>query len=184
MRWNYVSVPNTVREHQRTHTRRHTHQPTDIPPASTCRLCGEEIRQHQMHNTVLISMPTNLTQSKKVTLCRNKKKASLFQNCMLGSLQADRFNEWNSLKRNAFHPWLTTLCRRWNWKTILISDHRNDSDTRQFFFLFSFSCQKSSPDSLSCMKKLRLSWAEPNSVSQAPPQLRSLCPFVRLSLIW
>lgn len=98
-------------------------------------------------------MPTNLTQSKKVTLCRNKKKASLFQNCMLGSLQADRFNEWNSLKRNAFHLWLTTLCRRWNWKTILISDHRNDSDTRHFFPVF--LSEKQSGLAVHAWKKLR-----------------------------
>lgn len=82
-----------------------------------------------MHNAVLISMPTNLTQSKKVTLCRNQKEASLFQNCMLGSLQADRFDEWDSLKRNVFHLWLTTSCSKQNWKTILISDHCNGWDT-------------------------------------------------------
>lgn len=105
----------------------HTHTQTSL--ASTCRQCGEEIRLHQMHNAVLISMPTNLTQSKKVMLCRNQKEASLFQNCMLGSLQADRFSEWDSLKRNIFHLWLTTSCSRQNWKTILISDQCNGSDT-------------------------------------------------------
>lgn len=62
-----------------------------------------------MHNAVLISMPTNLTQSKKVTLCWNQKEASLFQNCMLGSLQADRFSEWDSLEHYIFH--LTALRR-------------------------------------------------------------------------
>lgn len=43
-----------------------------------------------MLNTVLISMPANLTQSKKVTLCGNKKKASLFQNCMSGRADSAR----------------------------------------------------------------------------------------------
>lgn len=55
-----------------THTHKHRHRPTSL--ASTCRLCGTEIRLHQIHNAVLISMPTNLTQSKKVTLCRNQKR--------------------------------------------------------------------------------------------------------------
>lgn len=119
-----VLVLNT---HTPADTDTNTHTQTSL--ASTCRQCGEEIRLHQMHNAVLISMPTNLTQSKKVTLCRNQKEASLFQNCMLGSLQADRFGEWDSLKRDVFHLWLTTSCSRQNWKTILISDQCNGSDT-------------------------------------------------------
>lgn len=97
---------------KRTRTCRHTDKHTQPSPASTCRQCGEEIRLHQMHNVVLISMPTNLTQSKKVTLCRNQKEASLFQNCMLGSLQADRFREWDSLKRNVFHLRLNHLVQQ------------------------------------------------------------------------
>lgn len=133
-----------------------TNTPTQTSLASTCRQCGEEIRLHQMHNAVLISMPTNLTQSKKVTLCRNQKEASLFQNCMLGSLQADRFSEWDSLKRNVFHLWLTTSCSRQNWKTILISDQSNGSDTGvrkgNFFCLLPF--QKRSLGLLSCMAKV------------------------------
>lgn len=115
--------------------------------ACTCRQCGEEIRLHQMHNTVLISMPTNLTQSKKVTLCRNQKGASLFQNCMPGSLQADQLSEWDSLKRNVFHLWLTTSCSRQNWKTILISDQCNGWDTsvrKHLFFSRLLSFEKSS----------------------------------------
>lgn len=57
-----------------TYTHRHTWKNIDKPPSSTWRQCGEEIRLHQMHSAVLISMPTNLPQSKKVTLCRNHKK--------------------------------------------------------------------------------------------------------------
>lgn len=113
--------------------------------ACTCRQCVEEIRLHQTHNTVLISMPTNLTQSKKVTLCRNQKGASLFQNCMPGSLQADQLSEWDSLKRNVFHLWLTTSCSRQNWKTILISDQCNGWDTsvrKHLFFSVSFLLRK------------------------------------------
>lgn len=138
--------------HIPTDTHTNTHRQTSL--ASTCRQCGEEIRLHQMHNAVLISMPTNLTQSKKVTLCRNQKEASLFQNCMLGSLQADRFNEWDSLKRNVFHLWLTTSCSKQNWKTILISDHCNGSDTSVWKGNFFVSFQKSGLGSLSCMAKV------------------------------
>lgn len=170
-----------------------TNTPTQTSLASTCRQCGEEIRLHQMHNAVLISMPTNLTQSKKVTLCRNQKEASLFQNCMLGSLQADRFSEWDSLKRNVFHLWLTTSCSRQNWKTILISDQSNGSDTgvrKGNFFLFPSLSEKKSGLALMHGESTPIThrcWCESNFVSpmpRRPNSICSLCPPLRLSETW
>lgn len=161
--------------------------------ACTCRQCGEEIRLHQMHNTVLISMPTNLTQSKKVTLCRNQKGASLFQNCMPGSLQADQLSEWDSLKRNVFHLWLTTSCSRQNWKTILISDQCNGWDTsvrKHLFFSVSFLLRKVVWLSLLHGKSTPItntSQRESNFVSSVPCLPNSICSpcmFLWLTETW
>lgn len=159
----------TLRERVSVHTPADTHQQAEQPPASTCRQCGAEIRQHQMHDALLISMPTNLTQSKKVTLCGNKKKASLFQNCMLGSLQADGFNERDSLKRSALHLWRTACCSRQNCKTILISDHFNGWDAVGGKAAVWFSCQTSQRCSRSAPDGLNLPSAAPHASRTANP---------------
>lgn len=193
MKRNYCCAPKAARARAAevsAHIPADKHTQTETSLASTCRQCGEEIRLHQMHNAVLISMPANLTQSKKVTLCRNQKAASLFQNCMLGSLQADRFSEWDSLKRNVFHLRLTTSCSRQNWKTILISDHCNGSDTSVWEFFFPFLFRKLVQARSHAWQKythytlVLVCWCGSNSVSPMPSlasSICSLCPSLRFS---